>query len=108
MLTGVPDMVGVRMVSYSDADFAGAADRYSQSGSALVMVGPKGETALVNGATKRQGCLSLSTCDSELGGIVDTCRLTNELHNLLLTLPVPVPIVLRSDNTAAISAVKRG
>jgi hypothetical protein len=91
------DREPLKLIAYSDSDYAAATDRRSRSG-ILIFI----NDGLVDWASNKQKSVSLSTCEAEYIAMASAARKLYWLTQLLdeMNIPYQVPI-LKVDNQAA-------
>ena len=95
----------VRIMVYSDSDWAGEADRKSVSG-ALVKVNGHPITWF----SKKQSIVALSSTEAELIALVEAVKRAKYVKQLVedLGMEVDLPVTIFGDNQAALLIAKRG
>ena len=93
---------------YTDSDHGAASDKKSQSGTAIVLQGDRGTTALLSWVSKAQASVSLSSTEAEIGAIVDSLRHADEIIDFLHAAGLKFRVELRVDNDSARLAATRG
>ena len=92
----------INISAYSDADWAGNVDNYKSTSAGILSVGEN----IVDGFTRSQHTVSLSSTESEFIAVVETSKGIKWAQSLLSEIGIPqiLPIILYCDNKSTIAA----